>query len=95
MTNESAAEVLGCPKGTVLSRLSWARERLRTRLMRRGLASAAALVGTEFSHGMLAASIIGIVFIPACFYLVENLSGGVARQHSALPPQESSPAPGD
>jgi RNA polymerase sigma factor (sigma-70 family) len=31
-TNEQAAEQLGCPKGTVLSRLSRARERLRKRL---------------------------------------------------------------
>jgi HlyD family secretion protein len=38
MTNEQAARELGCPKGTVLSRLARARERLRKRLTRRGLA---------------------------------------------------------
>ena len=38
-----AARALGCPAGTVLSRLSWARERLRTRLAARGLAVTAAL----------------------------------------------------
>jgi RNA polymerase sigma factor (sigma-70 family) len=38
-TNEEAAEQLGCPKGTVLSRLSRARERLRRRLSQRGLAA--------------------------------------------------------
>ncbi|MFL5242559.1 MAG: RNA polymerase sigma factor [Gemmataceae bacterium] len=37
-TNEEAAKELGCPKGTVLSRLARARERLRIRLTRRGLA---------------------------------------------------------
>src|SRR5262249_38706610 len=37
-TNEQAAQHLGCPLGTVLSRLSRAREMLRTRLARRGLA---------------------------------------------------------
>lgn len=37
VTNESAAERLGCPHGTVLSRLSRARERLRDRLTRRGI----------------------------------------------------------
>jgi RNA polymerase sigma factor (sigma-70 family) len=43
-TNNQAAVELGCPLGTVLSRLARARERLRTRLTRRGLAlSAAAL----------------------------------------------------
>jgi RNA polymerase sigma factor (sigma-70 family) len=37
-TNEEAAQELGCPKGTILSRLARARERLRKRLHRRGLA---------------------------------------------------------
>ena len=37
LTNEEAARQLGCPKGTVLSRLSRARERLRGRLVGRGL----------------------------------------------------------
>jgi RNA polymerase sigma factor (sigma-70 family) len=37
-TNEEAAEQLGCPRGTILSRLSRGRERLRARLLRRGVA---------------------------------------------------------
>jgi RNA polymerase sigma factor (sigma-70 family) len=37
-TNEEVADFLGLPKGTVLSRLSRARARLRERLTRRGLA---------------------------------------------------------
>jgi RNA polymerase sigma factor (sigma-70 family) len=36
-TAEEAARQLGCPRGTVLSRLAWARERLRQRLTRRGV----------------------------------------------------------
>jgi RNA polymerase sigma factor (sigma-70 family) len=36
-TNEEAARQLGCPRGTVQSRLAWARQRLRERLGRRGL----------------------------------------------------------
>jgi RNA polymerase sigma factor (sigma-70 family) len=36
MTNEQAADRLGCPRGTILSRLSRAREQLRRRLARRG-----------------------------------------------------------
>jgi RNA polymerase sigma factor (sigma-70 family) len=44
-TNEEAARELDCPKGTVLSRLAWARQRLRTRLARRGLALSAGMLG--------------------------------------------------
>jgi RNA polymerase sigma factor (sigma-70 family) len=39
-TNEEAAQELGCPKGTVDSRLARARERLRDRLGRRGISLA-------------------------------------------------------
>jgi len=42
-TNEEAAEELGCPKGTLLSRLARAREQLRKRLERRGLALSGAV----------------------------------------------------
>src|SRR5262245_3747777 len=42
-TAEEAAAQLGCPQGTVESRLSRARERLRARLTRRGLELPAAL----------------------------------------------------
>jgi RNA polymerase sigma factor (sigma-70 family) len=46
-SNEEAARQLGCPSGTVFSRLARARERLRGRLTRRGLAlSAGALTAT-------------------------------------------------
>jgi RNA polymerase sigma factor (sigma-70 family) len=40
-TTEEAAEQLGCPKGTVQSRLARGRERLQSRLARRGLALSA------------------------------------------------------
>ncbi|HEY1379819.1 MAG TPA: efflux RND transporter periplasmic adaptor subunit [Gemmataceae bacterium] len=42
-TTDEAAVVLGCPPGTVLSRLAWARRRLRVRLAARGAALPAAL----------------------------------------------------
>ncbi len=44
-TTDEAARDLGCPRGTVGTRLAWARQRLRSRLARRGVAlSAGALV---------------------------------------------------
>ncbi|MEO2091791.1 MAG: sigma-70 family RNA polymerase sigma factor [Gemmataceae bacterium] len=46
LTNAAAAERLGIPKGTVDSRLSGAKAKLRDRLLRRGV-SAAALVSLE------------------------------------------------
>jgi uncharacterized protein (TIGR03067 family) len=48
-TNEQAAVELGCPLGTVLSRLARARERLRTRLTRRGLAFSAAVLAAALA----------------------------------------------
>ena len=43
-TNQEAADTLGCPVGTILSRLHWARGRLRTRLERRGVTVSAVLL---------------------------------------------------
>jgi RNA polymerase sigma factor (sigma-70 family) len=62
-TNEQAAEQLGCPKGTILSRLSRGREWLRNRLVRRGIALSAASLATLLtanaaSAGTLSASVI-------------------------------------
>jgi HAE1 family hydrophobic/amphiphilic exporter-1 len=52
------------------------------------------IMGTTVIGGMLGASLIGIFLIPAIFYLVEKLSGAVAR--GPLPMGgETSPAQGD
>ncbi|WP_406698714.1 sigma-70 family RNA polymerase sigma factor [Singulisphaera sp. Ch08] len=48
LTTEAAAQRLGCPKGTVLSRLSRAKERLRKSLIRRGVVVPTGLLAAEW-----------------------------------------------
>jgi hydrophobic/amphiphilic exporter-1 (mainly G- bacteria), HAE1 family len=53
------------------------------------------IMGTTVIGGMLAASVIGIFFIPVIFYVMEKLSGvGRERAHSVLP-RTPAPAEGD
>ena len=49
------------------------------------------IMGTTVIGGMMAASIIGIFFVPAIFYLVERISGAQRHVPGVLP----SPAQGD
>jgi RNA polymerase sigma factor (sigma-70 family) len=62
LTCEQAAERLGWPLGTVKSRLARGRERLKTRLTRRGLAPATGviigLLGTEVSAATIPAMVV-------------------------------------
>jgi HAE1 family hydrophobic/amphiphilic exporter-1 len=52
------------------------------------------IMGTTVIGGMLAASVLGIFFIPACFYLVEKVAGAARAQGNA-PEALPSPAQGD
>jgi RNA polymerase sigma factor (sigma-70 family) len=49
-THAQAAQQLGCPEGTIATRLSRARQRLRTHLTRRGLALSTGLLATTLAH---------------------------------------------
>jgi RNA polymerase sigma factor (sigma-70 family) len=62
LSNDEAARQMGCPKGTVLSRLARARERLRGRLGRRGLGlPAAALAATLAQEAIASAPPLNLV----------------------------------
>jgi HAE1 family hydrophobic/amphiphilic exporter-1 len=50
------------------------------------------IMGTTVIGGMLAASAIGIFFIPAIFYVVEKVTGSAAKRGSMMVPE---PAQGD
>jgi len=52
------------------------------------------IMGTTVIGGMLAASVIGIFFIPVIFYVVEKVSGAT-RQAPGLVPRTPAPAEGD
>src|SRR5256884_1343605 len=53
------------------------------------------IMGTAVIGGMLAASMIGIFFIPAIFYLVEKWSGAGKEHVSGALPATHAPAEGD
>jgi HAE1 family hydrophobic/amphiphilic exporter-1 len=53
------------------------------------------IMGTAVIGGMLAASAIGIFFIPGIFYMVEKWSGAGKEPASGILPVAPSPAPGD
>ncbi len=59
-TTEEAARRLGCPRGTVLSRLASARQRLRGRLTRRGLAPSVVAVAAALQPKATAAIPAGV-----------------------------------
>jgi RNA polymerase sigma-70 factor (ECF subfamily) len=57
MTTEEVARQLGCPKGTVLSRLARGRDRLRHRLARRGVTLSAGLLAVVLADRAAAAAV--------------------------------------
>jgi HAE1 family hydrophobic/amphiphilic exporter-1 len=53
------------------------------------------IMGTTVIGGMLAASGIGIFLVPACFYVVEKLSGAEASRKPQIAPPQPLPGEGD
>ena len=64
MTNAAAARRIGVPKGTVLSRLAQARERLRLRLARRGIAPTFACLVPEAVRPAVAEAAVRVALRP-------------------------------
>lgn len=56
-TNDEAAKVLRCPRGTIATRLARARERLRFRLLRRGVTLSAGTLTAMLTDNALSASV--------------------------------------
>src|SRR5262249_28000704 len=53
------------------------------------------IMGTTVIGGMMAASVIGIFFVPAIFYMVEKWSGASQEPAKGSLPTAPEPAPGD
>jgi HAE1 family hydrophobic/amphiphilic exporter-1 len=53
------------------------------------------IMGTTVIGGMIAASAIGIFFVPAIFYLVEKLAGAKKEAPSGMLPESAAPVTGD
>lgn len=82
-THAEAARQLGCPVGTVQSRLARGRERLRDRLVRRGIAPAAILLGTASAEAALpevllnSTTELALMFVAGGMSSTGAISGGL------------------
>jgi RNA polymerase sigma factor (sigma-70 family) len=76
-TTEEAARRLGCPRGTVLSRLATARKRLHGRLARRGLGLTAVALATALEQKAVAApAVLVSLTVKAAAWLAAGSVGG-------------------
>jgi RNA polymerase sigma factor (sigma-70 family) len=76
-SNTEAAAELGCPRGTIDSRLAWARQRLRQRLQRRGVGLAVTAVLGLLAGSAHAAQLPGAL-ARATAHLAVQFAGGAA-----------------
>lgn len=84
LTTEAAAQRLGCPQGTVLSRLSRARDRLRARLTRRGLVLPAAGLSPEAATSAVPAALLDATVRASLGFLPRQASGAALASTSAV-----------
>ena len=86
-TNEEAAAVLGCPTGTVVTRLARARDRLRAGLGRRGVGVTAGVLAAALAWldaGAAATAPAGIAKTAAVFVLSRSVAGTVPARAAVL-----------
>jgi RNA polymerase sigma factor (sigma-70 family) len=81
---EAAATHLGLPVGTVKSRLARGRDRLRTRLIRRGLAPSAAVVGSLLG-GEHASAALSPTIVDSTARIATGVLAGEASSLGAIP----------
>jgi RNA polymerase sigma factor (sigma-70 family) len=108
LTNEEAAQQLGCPKGTIATRLARARDRLRHRLHRRGLVLSAlslgavllesarpAIVRAALAHGTTKAAAAVFVSGPTVVKAVaaETFQNGTRVQYASTKSGKLLPSP--
>ncbi len=73
-TNQEAADALGCPVGTILSRLHWARGRLRNRLQRRGVTVSLTLLAVLLERQMALAAVPAPLIESCCLGVLSSFS---------------------
>src|SRR5262249_38506585 len=86
-TNEEAAVEMGCPVGTIHSRLSSARERLRSGLTRRGLTLATAGLAALLVHNAASAALpatLAKTTLQAAFAYAAHSTAGASAGAVAL-----------
>jgi RNA polymerase sigma factor (sigma-70 family) len=87
LTQEQAAQRLGCPVGTVRSRSARARDLLRTRLTRRGLAPAsviaASMLGRDSAFGLAVSSHVPVALVRSAVRACVAVSSGVSLRAAA------------
>jgi cobalt-zinc-cadmium efflux system membrane fusion protein len=75
-TTEEAARQLCCPRGTVCSRLSWARRRLRNRLVRRGLTLSAVALAEALAPSPAPAALVSAAVDASVLFVSGQAAAG-------------------